>query len=85
MASLYWTRWEFSAALDSTVDLVQLRALNRSTDYPGLIEGEAFDQLVGNDFACVEALTDAGTANLVMRAGVTPKLSRLGQLDKFRS
>ena len=84
IANLYWTRWEFSAALDSTVALVQLRALNRSTDYAPLIEGEAFDQLVNGDFACVEALTDAGTANLAMRAGVTPKLARLGQLDKFR-
>ncbi len=82
-ADLYWTRWEVSVALD-TVDLVQLRSLNRSTDYAGLLEGEGFDQAVDPDYACVEALTDAGTANLVLRAGITPKMVKTSPTAKFR-
>lgn len=66
---LYWTRWSTNTAFDSTVDVLQFRALNRVTTYAELAPGEWFDQLVtvgyGGD-ASVEALTDAGTANLVI-------------------
>ncbi|KKN31641.1 hypothetical protein LCGC14_0821900 [marine sediment metagenome] len=70
-ASLYWTRWEVSVALDTTVDLVTMRALNRSTTYAELPEGIVFSEaaIAGpNGFSCVEALVDAGSGNLVVNA-----------------
>ncbi len=74
---MYWTRWEVDDVLDADWDLAGMLSLNRSTDYPGIIEGEAFDTYVNTydalqGVSCVEALTDAGTANLVCRAGVVP-------------
>ncbi len=64
---LYWTRWEFSVALDSTVDLVQMRPLNRSTAYAELLEGQEREMSLHNrQFACVEALVNAGDGNLVV-------------------
>ncbi|KKL62645.1 hypothetical protein LCGC14_2183140, partial [marine sediment metagenome] len=67
--SLYWTRWEVSAQIDST-DLKQMRALTRSPDYAELIEGQSFEVMNPTDtverIACIEALTDAGTCNLIV-------------------
>ena len=71
-AKLYWTRWETSAVFDTTVSVAQLRALNRSTAYAELLEGQSYEQAIQSEgpggFACVEALTDAGTANLIVNA-----------------
>lgn len=67
--SLYWTRWEFSAALDSAVTLDAMLAMNRSTAYSEWISGQAMELRIRkgpHGIACVEALTDAGTANLVV-------------------
>ncbi len=66
--SLFWTRWEFSVVLDSTVDLIQMRPLNRSTAYAELLEGQLREMSLGgnNQFACVEALVNDGTGNLVV-------------------
>jgi len=70
IANLYWTRWETSAIFDTTVSVAQIRALNRSTAYSEWLEGQAYEQAIQSEgpggFACVEALTDAGTANLVV-------------------
>ena len=69
--NLYWTRWEVSVALDSTVDLVTMRALNRSTTYAELAEGILFSESAisgPSGFSCVEALVDAGSGNLIVNA-----------------
>lgn len=71
--SLYWTRWSWSAALDSSVTIVQMHALNRSTAYTSLTSGRpGVGQFVRRGvlgFGSLEALTDAGTANLIAIAG----------------
>lgn len=67
---LYWTRWAWDAAFDSDTDVRQLRALNRSTAYAELLEGQTVELgLQDRRVASVEALTDAGTANLIVNVG----------------
>lgn len=66
---LYWTRWQWSAAMDSSTTLNAMLAMSRSTAYAELASGQAleFGVMKGPDgLGCIEALTDAGTANLVM-------------------
>ena len=67
--TIYWTRWETSAAFDATVTATGMQSMARSTVY-----GE-FDVGVGKEMkvarvlggtSCIEALTDAGTANLLV-------------------
>lgn len=69
-ADLYWTRFEVDAATEATWNLSQLRSLNRSTAYAELLEGQTFEQSIQSEgpggVACVEILTDAGTANAVI-------------------
>jgi hypothetical protein len=68
----YWTRWEVSAALDSTVTARSMLALNRSTNYAALSANDSFIEsaTVGpGGLGCVEALTDAGTASLIVNVG----------------
>jgi hypothetical protein len=68
-ARLYWTRWEFSGGLDSSTTLNSLYPLNRSTAYFELTSGRVLEMLIEPGFggaSCVEALTDAGTANLLI-------------------
>jgi hypothetical protein len=58
-----------SAALDSSTTANSLRALNRSTAYMEIVSGRAIEQAVTvgpGGISCVEALTDAGTANLII-------------------
>lgn len=74
MQSLYWTRWETSAAFDSSVDVDQFRSLNRSTAYAELVEGQELETALVNvgdrqSLACIEALTDAGSASLIVNVG----------------
>ena len=69
--ALYWTRWEVSAALDASVTLSHMLALNRSTTYaefPTSLGKEFFIKQGVGGTGCIEALTDAGTANLVIEA-----------------
>ena len=66
---LYWTRLAVSAALSATVTLSSLLALARSTAYAELpatmgLELRVSKQLGGQ--ATLEALTDAGTGNLIV-------------------
>ena len=66
---LYWTRWEVSAALDSDTLVDNLYGANRSTSYGELLSGQSLEQKIDYGFmglGCVEALTDAGTANLIV-------------------
>lgn len=71
--AMYWTRWSVSVALDSSVTLDRMLALNRdSSRYAELISGESMEETVlhgvPGGMGCIEALTDAGTANLVVNA-----------------
>lgn len=73
-ANLYWTRWTTSAAHTDPSTILQFRALNRSTAYAELVSGQTFAESfpapvgAGNSFASVEAICDAGTANLIVNA-----------------
>ena len=65
---LFWTRWKVSAAFDATVTVANLLALNRSTAYAEMVQGQAWEEHVNwgaDGYGCIEALTDAGTANLI--------------------
>ena len=71
-ARFYWTRWEVSVALDSSVTLNSLMALARSAVYAELASGVGWEERVSKQlggWAGIEALTDAGTANLVILCG----------------
>lgn len=66
---LYWTRWSVSAALDSSTTADHMLAINRDTTYAELTSGQALEMActVGpGGIASVTALTDAGTANLIV-------------------
>lgn len=80
----YWTRWEWSAAMEAGADIMQIQALNRSTNYAQLIEGQSIEQRIhtgssGISVGNIEALTNAGSANLVVNCasvsfgGTTPR------------
>jgi hypothetical protein len=67
--SLYWTRWEVSVALDSSVTLLNMQSMNRSTAYAELDVSLGKELRVHKGFdgtGNIEALTDAGTANLII-------------------
>ena len=69
---VYWTRWQFSAALDASTTLNSMLAMNRSTTYAELPSGVAWQQRcekTPGGIGCIEAKTDAGTANLVVLVG----------------
>jgi len=67
---LYWTRWEWSAAMDSDTDIAQMFALNRSTAYAEYIEGQTLEVgLTNRRIGCVQCITNAGTANLMVNVG----------------
>lgn len=66
---LFWTRWEFSAALDSSTTLNSMMPMAASTNFFELsaaaptLELKVENGMHGH--SCIEALTDAGTANLI--------------------
>ena len=65
----FWTRWSVSVALDSSTTLNSLLAINRSTAYGELVSGQSFEESVTvgtGGVASVTALTDAGTASLIV-------------------
>ena len=68
---MYWYRIEVSVALDASVTVTGMQSMNRSTAYAELPVdvGDSFRiaQVPGGT-GCIEALTDAGTANLLIRA-----------------
>lgn len=66
---IYWTRWEWSAALDSSVTLDSMIAINRSTTYHEIPSGMAWEEAVTvgpGGISSIQAKTDAGTANLIV-------------------
>lgn len=67
----YWTRWEWSAALDASIDVRTMLALNRSTAYAEYVDGQTVELMLneGREVGNIEALTNAGTANLVVNVG----------------
>lgn len=72
---LYWTRWSVSAALDSSVTLDGALALPASTAYAEIPSGMSFEARVvkgPGGVAGVEAVTDAGTANLIVNVFSAP-------------
>lgn len=72
-ASLYWTRWQFSAQLDGPTTANSFTGLNRSTAYGEFVSGQAWEQTVvmgPKGHAAIEALTNAGTANLIVNGAI---------------
>lgn len=68
----YWTRWEWSGGLDASTTLNSMTALPQSTSYAELLANQNLETAVQfGPFgtAALEALTDAGTANLVVLFG----------------
>ncbi len=67
---LLWLRFVWSVVLDSSTDLNSILALNRSTAYGELVSGQPLEQVIEHGvpggIGCIEALTDAGTANLIV-------------------
>ncbi len=70
---MFWTRWVFSAALDSTTKQNSWVAIPRAT-YAEIPSGMAWQEAVlcgphpGPSVAGISAKTDAGTANLIVNA-----------------
>lgn len=67
----YWTRLSVSAALSATVVASTMYSLNRSTAYAQMAENSYLQFRTTNrpgGTACIEALTDAGTASLIVNA-----------------
>lgn len=71
--TMYWTRWDVSAALDASVTIDRMLSMNRNTaNYASMVSGLSLEQRIRHaepgGIGNVEALTDAGTANLVVTA-----------------
>ena len=67
----YWTQWVVSAALDSSVTLDSMYSIAAESDYFEIVANETFEQSIKGaqpgGFTTFDAITDAGTANLVTR------------------
>ena len=66
---LYWTRWEIDTDVDSSVTLNSMVAANRLATYGELVEGQTLSANIYKGvggIGCIEALTNAGTANLIV-------------------
>lgn len=67
---MYWTRWEWAAALDGSCDVAGMQAINRSTAYSECIVGQPANlKMSDRELASVQAITSAGTANLIVNVG----------------
>ena len=66
-SNFYWVRFSWNAAHDSNTEVDEFLAINRSTAYAELAEGQTFDMKIPNtSIIGVQALTDAGTANVII-------------------
>lgn len=69
---LYWTRWEVDAAItDTSVTIDSMFAANKSTAYAELASGQMLSADIEHGLGgigCIEALTDAGTATLIVNS-----------------
>lgn len=66
---LFWVRLTVSAALDATTTLNSILAINRDTTYAELPSGTTWEESIQvgpKGFSSITALTDAGTANLIV-------------------
>ncbi len=67
---MYWTRWSVSAALaDTSITFNSMLAANRSQLYSEWISGQVLEERITTGlggWSGLEALTDAGTANLIV-------------------
>ena len=71
LGAKFWARLTVSAALDSSTTLNSMLGISRLTTYAELPAGLSFEQSLNvgeNGYASVNALTDAGTANLIVNA-----------------
>lgn len=67
---MYWTRWEWSAAMDSSTDIIAMYGMGRSTAYAELLAGQPIDILVNPaEVANVQGITNAGSAKLIVNVG----------------
>ena len=69
--NMYWTKWTWSHAMDAAVTLDHILGINESTAYAELTDSTAYEGRIHNGFgangvAGIEALTDDGTANLIV-------------------
>lgn len=71
----FWVRLSFSAALDSSTTLNSVIAINRDTTYAELPAGTGWEQHItvgrGGHYS-ITALTDTGTANLIVNCATNP-------------
>jgi hypothetical protein len=66
---LFWTRFHVTSVLDAAVTLNSITSLNKSTKYAELVTGVPLETGVHrgpSGIGCIEALTDAGTAKLIV-------------------
>jgi len=72
---LYWTRWSVSGGdLDSATTIDSMTAANRSTAYAELVFGQTLEEKASygwTGLGCIEGLTNAGTANLIVNVAMT--------------
>jgi hypothetical protein len=64
-----------------SVTVLAMTAMPRSTAYAELISGQTFETRIHHGIggiSAVEALTDAGTASLIVNVGVRPNLPGVG-------
>lgn len=77
---IYWTRWEVSVVLDASVTIPAFHALSReSTQYWEMISEIPIEMSTSNHLGgvgAVEALTDAGTASLIVNCSPKSPTSR---------
>ena len=72
---MYWVRFQVSVALDSSTTLSSLLAMNQSTAPWDIISGEKEEFKLHKGpggVGCIEARTDAGTANLIVNIATGP-------------
>lgn len=73
---LYWTRWQWSVALDALVRLDAMLAINRSTAYWEMIANQSLElrcvRGVGAD-GCIQAKCNDGTASLIVNVATRPE------------
>lgn len=70
--TIYWTRWETDVVFDSTVTVTGMQSMNRSTAYDEFPVDLGYGQPIYRGLGgtgCIEHLTDAGTANLIISCG----------------
>jgi hypothetical protein len=67
--ALYWTRWEVSVQLDSSVTVLRMMAIPRNTTRVELVPTLGIEDSLGRGvggFSGLAHKTDAGTANLII-------------------